>query len=257
MNLIQAILLSVVEGITEFLPISSTGHLILTLDVLHIPSTSFVTSFEVIIQLGAIVSVLSLYWKMLLKNKHLLLLLFVGFIPSAIVGLLFYDFIKSYLLGNSLVTTVSLFLGGIALILLELRGIPKKSSLDITRLTYKKAFFIGAFQAVSVVPGVSRAAATIVGGLFAGLNRKDAVVFSFLLAVPTMLAASTLDLVKSEFQFSQQEFFLLGVGLLGAFITAVITIRFLLKFLEKHTFIPFGIYRIVLAVVFWIYLVLR
>ncbi len=252
MDFFQAIILSIVEGLSEFLPISSTGHLVLTSKLLNIQQTDFVKSFEVIIQLGAILAVVSLYFKRLINNISLWLKIIVAFLPSAFLGLLFYDFIKNNLIGNVNITLAALFLGGIALIILEKLHKPKDNHIDeIEGLSYKTVFLIGVAQSISMVPGVSRAAATIIGGLFLGLKRTAAVEFSFLLAIPTMLAATTLDLYKSEFNFSSDEITLLLVGLAGSFVTALFAIKFLLKFIKTHTFVPFGIYRIILAVLFW------
>lgn len=254
MDFIQAAILSIVEGITEFLPVSSTGHLILTADLLKIPQTDFVKSFEIIIQLGAILAIVFLYAKTFFTNRTIWLRILIAFLPTALIGLTLYKLIKNFLIGNTLVTLAALFIGGIILIILELQN--KKPTLDkIEKITLKQAFLIGVCQSISVIPGVSRAAATVAGGLLVGSNRKTAVEFSFLLAVPTMLAATGLDLVKSNFAFSQKEYLLLSVGLIGSFVVAIAAVKFLLKFIQTHTFIPFGIYRIILASLFWILVV--
>ena len=250
MDILQAIILSVVEGFTEFLPISSTGHLILASDLLKIVQTDFVKTFEISIQLGAILAVVFLYWKTLTANLKLWKKIVAAFIPSAVVGFIFYPFIKDILIGNTSVVLASLLLGGFALIVLEKYHKETKTSGKLENISYKNALIIGLFQSVSVIPGVSRAAATIAGGMIAGLNRKAAVEFSFLLAIPTMLGATTLDLLKSGLTFSQNEAFLLVVGFIGAFITAFIAVKFLLSFVLKHTFVPFAVYRIILALLF-------
>lgn len=256
MDLLQVLILSAVEGITEFLPISSTGHLVLTSELLRITQIDFVKSFEVIIQLGAILAVVVLYWQRLLQSKALWLRLIVAFLPTAIIGFGLYSFIKTVLIGNPQVTLWALFLGGIALILIEKFYQEKKHHLDkIESLSLKKSFAIGLIQSFSMVPGVSRAAATIFGGLFMGLKRKAAVEFSFLLAIPTMAGATGLDLIKSNFSFSAQEWMLLIVGFLGAFVTAILAIKFLLRYIQNHSFIAFGVYRIILAILFWIFIV--
>lgn len=253
MDLIQALILSVVEGITEFLPISSTGHLVLVSDLLNIPQTEFVKSFEVIIQLGAIMAIVVLYWKTLIKDFEVWKRILVAFLPTAVLGLVFYDVIKTYLLGNTFVTLIALLLGGIVLIVLELLHKEKPHHREsINQVSLKNAFLIGLFQSFSMIPGVSRAAATIFGGLFLSLKRKTAVEFSFLLAIPTMFAATGLDLIESDWSFTQQELFILAVGLLGAFVTALVAVRYFLRYVQNHSFIPFGIYRIVLAILFWI-----
>lgn len=256
MNILQIIILSFVEGVTEFLPISSTGHLILAADLLDIPQTEFVKSFEIIIQLGAILAVVVLYWQTITKNLSIWKTIIIAFLPTAILGFTLYKFIKHYLLGDTFITLTSLFLGGILLIVLEKRYARiKHDPQPIDKLGMKKASLIGLFQSISMIPGVSRAAATIFGGLFLGLTRKEAVEFSFLLAIPTMLAATSLDLIKSNLYFSSNEYLLLLIGFTGAFITAAISIKFLLNFIKNHTFIPFGIYRIALAILFWLFVV--
>lgn len=256
MNYFQAIILSIVEGVTEFLPISSTGHLILTSNLLGIPQSEFMKSFEIFIQLGAILAVIVLYWRTLIKNITLCKPVFVAFLPTAILGFTLYKFIKQYLLGNTLITLTSLFIGGILLIILEKKYTKiRHEPQPIEKLSTKKALLIGLFQSISMIPGVSRAAATIFGGLFLGLTRSQAVEFSFLLAIPTMLAATALDLLKSNLNFSGNEYLLLSIGFIGAFITAIISIKFLLNFIKNHTFIPFGIYRIILAVLFLVMII--
>lgn len=255
MNLIDSLVLGIIEGITEFLPVSSTGHLILTSELLKINQTDFVKSFEIIIQLGAILAVICLYFKQILINPKVWTKIIVAFSPTAIVGLFFYKFIKNYLLGNSFITLVALFLGGVALIILELIYKEKEYHANkIEDVSLKTSFLIGIFQSVSVVPGVSRAAATIVGGLFVGLKRKTATEFSFLLAIPTMAAASGLDLIKTDFSFSGEEVSVLLVGFISSFIVAVLSIKFLLNYIRNHNFIPFGIYRIALSILFWIFI---
>lgn len=251
MDFLQAVILSIVEGLSEFLPISSTGHLILTSKLLNIPQTEFVKSFEVIIQLGAILAVVFLYFKKLTTTFTLWPKIIVAFLPSAFFGLVFYSFIKTNLIGNTLVTLSALFFGGVALIFLEKIYREETHHLeDLNKLSLKTALLIGFCQSFSMIPGVSRAAATIIGGMFLGLKRKTAVEFSFLLAIPTMAAATTLDLIKSDFNFSINEYSLLIVGLLGSFITAIFAIKFLLQFVQNHSFIPFGVYRIILSILF-------
>lgn len=253
-NLFQTIILSLVEGVTEYLPISSTGHLILTSDILQIPNTEFVKSFMILIQLGAILSVIFLYYKDLL-NKKIWLPILTAFIPSAVVGLLLYHFIKSYLLGNSLITVIMLFIGGVAFIVVELwnkRKIEDDKDTKIEDISLTKSFALGIFQSISVIPGTSRAGSTILGGLTLGISRKTSAEFSFILAIPTMLAASALDIYETKLAFSSQELTMLVIGFILSFIFAALSIKFLIKYLANHTFIPFGIYRIVTAVVFYL-----
>jgi undecaprenyl-diphosphatase len=274
MDIFQAVALGVVEGFTEFLPVSSTGHLILASDILRVPDSDFLKSFEVIIQLGAILAIVGIYRRTLMGNRDVLLRLLVAFLPSAAVGLTLYEFIKVNLLGNSLVVVWALFLGGIFLIwwekYYEKKSLKENGNLGekqivhdefltkrgaIGDVSFRKVFLIGVFQALSVVPGVSRAGATIIGGMMTGLDRRAAVEFSFLLAVPTMAAATGLDLVKSNFDFSADEWSMLAVGFGGAFITAIFAVRYFVGFVERHTFVPFGIYRIVVSLLFWLIIV--
>jgi undecaprenyl-diphosphatase len=251
MNFLDVILLSIVEGITEFLPISSTGHLVLTSHLLGIQQTEFVKTFMVVIQLGAILAALVLYGKMLMQNKAILTKILIAFVPSAVIGFIFYKIIKDVLIGNELVTVLSLFIGGIALIIIELRlGKEKGSKYTLKTLSIRDSFFIGLFQSLSVIPGVSRAASTILGGLLLGMNRKSAVEFSFLLAIPTMIAASGYDMLQSAGSFSQQNFLHLGIGMAISFVVALFVMRWLLRFVQTNTFIPFGIYRIVIAILY-------
>ena len=250
---LYAIILGLVEGITEFLPISSTGHLILTSSLLKIPETNFLKTFEIAIQLGAILAVVVLYWRKLLLQKEVLTRVIIAFLPTAILGLLLYKVVKRYLLGNVEVVLWSLAAGGILLIVFELLHKEKEAAIgEVEQLSYQQAAAIGLFQSLAFIPGVSRAAATIVGGLLLGLKRKTIVEFSFLLAIPTMAAATGLDLVKNAGSFSGEQFGLLGVGFLVSFLTALVAIKWLLRFIEKHNFVWCGVYRITIAIVFMI-----
>jgi len=252
MNFLQALLLSAVEGISEFLPISSTGHMVLASSILKIAQTPFVKDFEIIIQLGAILSIVVLYFRQFSKNKDVWKRVLVAFLPTAVIGLILFKFIKSFLLGNLYVTLSALFIGGIALIILELIYKEKEHhAATIEEISLRNAFLIGVFQSIAVIPGVSRSAATIISALFLGTKRKAATEFSFLLAVPTMLAATGLDLIKSNFSYSLNEWFLLLVGFLGSFIVALVVVKWFLKYIQTHTFIPFGVYRIIAAILFY------
>lgn len=260
MDWLHTFTLSLIEGITEFLPISSTGHLILAAKLMNIPESNFVKTFEIVIQLGAIMAVVVLYTKKLL-NINLLKKLFVAFVPTAVVGFTLYPVIKNYLLGSSTITLNALFWGGVALIIIEL-FISRKNSQgkqnnngQLSDISYKQAFLVGCFQSLSVVPGVSRAAATIVGGLTVGLERSVATEFSFLLAVPTMIGATGLDLYKSKDYLSASNGLTLFVGTALSFVFAMIAIKFLVNYVKKHNFIVFGVYRILLAALFWIFII--
>jgi len=253
MNFLQAFILSAVEGISEFLPISSTGHMILAADILKVAQTGFVKDFEIIIQLGAILAIVVLYANTLFRSVEVWKRIIVAFIPTGIIGLVLFKFIKTYLLGNLYVTLASLFIGGIALVVLELIYKEKEDHVDdIAKISFSKAFAIGLFQSIAIVPGVSRSAATIVGALFLGTKRKTAAEFSFILAVPTMLAATGLDLIKTNFSYTSTEWLMIITGFLGSFVVALIVVKLFLTFVQTHTFIPFGIYRIIAAILFYL-----
>lgn len=250
MGITESLILGAVEGITEFLPISSTGHLILASSLLGVAQTHFLKSFEIAIQLGAIAAVIALYWRQLLQIEVLKRLV-VAFIPTGIAGFALYGFIKSHLIGNSAVVLWALFLGGIALIIFELLHKEEGDATPaIADMSYKQSAIVGVFQALAMVPGVSRSATSIVGGLLAGMKRVAIVEFSFLLAVPTMLAATGYDLLKNASSFSAQEFGVLAVGSVTSFFVAMLAIRFLLSYVRSHSFIIFGVYRIAVAVLF-------
>ncbi len=254
MTLFQSIILAIVEGLTEFLPVSSTGHMILVSAAMGIHEDEFVKTFEVFIQLGAILAIALMYIKRFLKSIDIYLKLFAAFVPTAIVGLLAYPYIKAYLF-NPIVVSVSLILGGIILILIDKKVVNQKSDLEeVEDMTYKSAFFIGLFQCLSMVPGTSRAAATIIGGVFNGLNKKQATEFSFLLAVPTMMAAGGYDLLKSELTFTEGQIVMLGVGFVVAFIFAWIAVKLFLVYVSNHGFTAFGWYRIALGILFLIFM---
>lgn len=254
MNMLHALIYGIVEGITEFLPVSSTGHLMLTARVLQSGQTDFLKTFEVAIQCGAILAVVVLYWKTFIKSWAVWQRILVAFIPTAVIGAVLYKIIKKVFLGNTDIVLWSLFLGGIALIVFEMFHKERADALEsMEAVTMRQAVIIGLFQSLAVVPGVSRAAATIVGGLCVGLRRKTIVEFSFLLAVPTMAAATALDLFKNAKSFTADQAVFLAIGLVASFAVAVVAIRFLLAFIKRHNFIPFGVYRMVVAVLFWFF----
>ncbi len=252
MDSLHAIILGAIEGATEFLPISSTGHLILASHLLGIPDSSFLTSFEIAIQLGAIAAVLVLYWKSFLDIAVIKRLL-AGFIPTAIVGFALYSFVKHHLLGNELVVIVALFLGGLFLIGFELLHKEQPDApADVRHITYRQAIIIGFCQSLAMIPGVSRSAATIVGGLSLGIRRAAIVEYSFLLAVPTMGAAVALDLLKTYKTFPVEGISSMAIGFVTAFLVALVAVRFLLTYVKKATFIPFGVYRVLVAIFFFL-----
>lgn len=253
--ILHSFILGIVEGITEFLPISSTGHLILASTLLGIPHTEFQKSFDIIIQLGAIGAVVAVYWRSLLRLETLKKIA-VAFIPTAVIGLALYRVVKTYLLGNEVVVLWALLLGGVLLIAFEYWHTEKEEAGgSIESMSYKQALSIGLFQSIAIVPGVSRSAATILGGLIAGLKRRTIVEFSFLLAVPTMLAATGLDIVKTSATFTMSEVGMLAVGFVTAFVVALLSIRFLLRYIRTHTFVAFGIYRILAALAFYFFII--
>ncbi|HLO57978.1 MAG TPA: undecaprenyl-diphosphate phosphatase [Bacteroidales bacterium] len=271
MNLFQSIIIAIVEGITEFLPVSSTGHMIITQKLLGVEPGEFANLFTVNIQLGAILSVVVLYWKRFtepLKNSAVdnsaplvsrltqkfdfYLKLFVAFLPAAVFGFIFIGYINK-MLENVVVVAISLVAGGIVLIFVD--NWFKKPAED-QAVTYPKALKIGLFQVISMIPGVSRAAATIIGGLTQKLNRKNAAEFSFFLAVPTMLAASLYELLKTYSNITSDNIKILLIGNAVAFIVAMIAIKGFIAFLTKHGFKVFGYYRIVVGLIILIMLAL-
>lgn len=250
MSYLQAIILAIIEGITEFLPVSSTGHMIIGSSVMGIAEKEFTKIFTVAIQFGAILSVLVLYWKRFFQTVDFYLKLFVAFIPAAVFGKLLDDYIDS-LLGNVLVVGYTLFAGGVIMILIDLYFFQDKKKIDNT-ISFPSAFKIGMFQVIAMIPGVSRSAATIIGGLSQKLDRKTAAEFSFFLAVPTMFAATAykiLKLYQSGGGFQADQIGILAVGNIVAFIVAMIAIKSFITFLTKHGFIVFGFYRIVVGLI--------
>lgn len=244
-----AAFLGLIEGITEFLPISSTAHLILASHLMHLPSTDTQKSFEIIIQLGSILAVIVLYAKRLLVSKQAILKVLSAFIPTGVIGLLLNKIVKKYFFDDLGLILWALLIGGVVLILVDL--FHKEATNDVSEIesiTYPQAITIGVAQALAVIPGVSRSGATIVAGLLLKIKRKTVVEFSFLLAIPTMLAATGLDLVKSASSFSGADFLNLGIGFAVSFIVALLVIRWFIAFIQKNSFVSFGIYRIAIAI---------
>jgi undecaprenyl-diphosphatase len=258
MDIIQAIILAIVEGLTEFLPISSTGHMIIASSIMGIQSNDFVKLFTVCIQFGAILSVVVLYFKHFFKSVNFYLKLIVAFIPAAICGLLFKKHIDA-LLENPFVVGITLFLGGVILLFIDKLFNDKNATTDNEEaVTFKQSFFIGCFQCIAMIPGVSRSAATIIGGLSNRLTRKTAAEFAFFVAVPTMFAATAKDLwdyVKEGGAISSEEIKLLAIGNIVAFVVAIFAIKFFISLLTKYGFRLFGIYRIIVgAIIIVLYL---
>jgi undecaprenyl-diphosphatase len=253
MNIIQTIVLSIIEGLTEFLPISSTGHMILASSIMNISEDAFVKTFEIAIQIGAIMAIVWLYAKRFLQGLTIYIKLAIAFIPTGILGIFAYHYIKAYLF-NPIVVSISLILGGIVLILIDKKMVNQQSKTDVLEnISYKNAFFIGLFQSISMIPGVSRAAATIIGGIFNGLDKKQALEFSFLLAVPTMVIATGYDLYKTPVVFTGHEIFLVCLGLVIAFLTAWFAVKVFINLVQNYGFKYFGYYRIILGIIFLLF----
>lgn len=252
MDVLHAIIIAIVEGITEYLPISSTGHMIITEKVLGVESTDFTKAYLVNIQFGAILSVVVLYWKRFFQSIDFYFKLFVAFIPAAVIGFLLNDVIDA-MLESVWVVAVTLLLGGIILIFID-RWMGNHS--DEREITYPSALKIGFFQCLAMVPGVSRSAATIIGGMTQKLTRKTAAEFSFFLAVPTMFAASAYKLLKNYSVISADDISVLLIGNTVAFVVALLAIKFFIGYLQKHGFKLFGYYRIALGLILLVLLAL-
>lgn len=254
MDIFQSLVLGIVEGVTEFLPVSSTGHMVLVSNLMGISDNEFVKTFEIFIQLGAIFAVGFEYGRNLIGNLKLLTKIMATFIPTGILGLLFYSSVKQYLLGSAVITVAALIFGGVAILLFEkyVKNLNKRETdnFGIENMSYIKCVVVGFMQSLAMIPGVSRSAMTIMGGMLVGLSRVEATMLSFLVATPTLFFASFWDLYKTGFRFSNNELMLLGVGFVSAFITALIVVRWFIKYLRTHTFEVFGWYRIVLGIIY-------
>jgi undecaprenyl-diphosphatase len=253
---LQSIILGIVEGITEFLPISSTAHLRLTEYWLNIPVTEAVGSFTIAVQCGALLAAIVLYIPILLRSKRIWLVTLAAFLPTAIISFGLHSFVKHVLLENIPTLLIAMGLGGVLLILFEY-AIAKKPSAhaqSLESMTIRQAMIIGICQSLAIVPGVSRSAATIVSGQLLGVSRRAIVEFSFLLAIPTLGAATALDLWKSRDVLSASDFGMILHGSAVAFVTAWCVMKWLLKYIEKHSFIGFGVYRIIVALGMGLYL---
>ncbi|GIW65528.1 MAG: undecaprenyl-diphosphatase [Candidatus Parcubacteria bacterium] len=251
-NFLNYFILGIVEGITEFLPISSTAHLILVSNLLKIQQTDFHKLFEVFIQSGAILAVIFNYFNLLKNNLNLIKKIIVSFIPTAIIGIVFYKIIKNLFFENYLIIASSLIIIGFIFILVE-KLISKNKlrlSLDLNNLDNKQAFLIGLFQGLAIIPGVSRAGAVILIMLILRFKREEAVLYSFLLATPTIISASLYDLYKTGINslFIGQNFIYLLIGFVSSFIFALLTINWFIKYLKKNNLIPFGFYRIIIGI---------
>lgn len=276
-ELIKTAVYGIVEGITEWLPISSTGHLILLEEILPLSvSEEFYEMFDVVIQLGASLAVLGLYLRVLLpkfkgtgeggflhcsENKRTFSLwgkIIVAVIPSAVIGLLLDDWFDEHFY-NATVVAIALAVYGVLFIIVELANRKKKPTVtDLDSISYAKAFGMGCFQVLALVPGTSRSGSTILGGLLLGYSRPTAAEMSFFLALPTMLGASALKILKFVLEgssFAPSDWLILLVGCAVSYLVSVIAIKFLMGFVKKHTFIPFGAYRIALAVLVLVFMI--
>lgn len=252
MDIVQSIIIGIVEGITEFIPISSTGHMVIAEKLLGIKEDEFIKMFTVAIQLGAILAVVVLYWKKFFdfKNLHFYFKLFIGVIPAIILGLIFANKIDE-MLGSTIVIAVALLLGGIVLIFVD-QFFKYPVIRSEKQVSYFNSFTIGIWQCLAMIPGISRSAASIIGGMQQKLTRSAAAEFSFFLAVPTMVAATGYKLFK-HYQvsggFSGEEIKLLIIGNVVAFIVALMAIKFFIESLKKHGFRIWGIYRTIVGVI--------
>lgn len=270
LEIFKSILFGIVEGITEWLPISSTGHMILLDEFIKIKfqTPGFYELFQVVIQLGAILAVVVMYFKTICpfgfgKDKqerkdtwNLWGKILVACLPAAIIGILFDDWLDEHLY-NSVIVSLALIIYGIIFIIIESKQIGKRTTKELNDITYKQAVGVGCFQLLSLIPGTSRSGSTIIGGLILGLERSVAASFTFFLAIPVMAGASLLKLVKyvleTGFTFVTSDLLLLGVGCLVAFIVSILIIKFLMNYIRRHDFKVFGYYRIVLGILVLVY----
>lgn len=252
MDLLHSAVLGIVEGLSEFLPISSTAHIVFAAKILNIAQSDFTKTFEIAIQSGAILAIVVLYAKRLLVERKVLEKIIYAFIPTAILGFIFYKLIKELLIGNILISLVALFVGGLIIIWAERFFKTKTNNLTIQQLSNKQAILIGVSQSIAVIPGISRSAATILPSMLFGLSRKEAVEFSFMLAIPTMFAATGYDLLKNSKLLTSANIEILAVGFVFSFITALIAVKWFLKFVQTNTLVPFAIYRIAIAIILYL-----
>lgn len=248
MEIFHAVILGIIEGITEFLPISSTGHLIIASDLMGLPQSKANTAFEVIIQLSAILAVVANYKdKFHPKHFELWVKVFIAFLPIAAIGLLFSDQIKA--LFSVKVVAIMFIIGGIIFLIVEyFQKNAAPNTLEVEDISYKQAIWVGIAQVFALIPGTSRAGSTIIGALLVGLSRKASAEFSFLLALPVLAAASGYDLLKHYDEFTGERLIPLLVGFFVSFVVAYLTMKLFIRFLERFTFIGFGIYRIIFGI---------
>ncbi len=253
MEIYQAVLLGIIEGITEFLPISSTFHLIFAEQILGLEQTEFLKFFTVFIQAGGILAVLSLYGRELWTNRHLTKKVLLSFIPTAIFGFAFYKLIKGFFFENNLLMLAVFMIFGLIFIIYEwlLQKNKQVQTQDIASLSWQQSLLIGLAQALAVLPGVSRAGVVILAMMMLGQKRTEAAKYSFLLAVPTILGTAGFDLLKTQadLQISSQEILLVGVGFAVSFAVALIVLRWLIRYLQTNSLTIFGYYRLALGLI--------
>lgn len=252
MDFLSTAILSVVEGITEYLPVSSTAHILITERLLKI-SGDFALTFAIFIQGASVLAVVILYLKKILKNLSLVPKVIVGFLPTAFVGFFLYDFIKGYLLESMFVIATALFVGGIVMLLVDKKE--EKYKKEVEEITYKESLVLGFSQILAFTPGMSRSGSTIIVGRLVNFPRKMIVEFSFLLAIPTILGATVLDLAKTATNFSSYEIKILIFGGIVSFVTSLLVAKWLLAYLSNHSFKIFAWYRILLALFIFIFFV--
>lgn len=271
-EMVKVVFLGIVEGITEWLPISSTGHMLLVDEFLHLSmSESFKEMFFVVIQLGAILAVVVLFWNKMFpfqfKDKTRSLIkkdtvslwfkVIVACLPSAVMGLLLDDFLEAHLQTPTIIAAMLVFYGILFILVESWNKKRTATTTSLAEISYKTAFLIGMFQVLSLIPGTSRSGATIIGALLIGVSRVAAAEFTFFLAIPTMLGASAYKLLKFGFDFTGTELFTLALGMVVAFVISVLSIKFLMSYIKKHDFKAFGWYRIVLGIVVLLYFTIR
>lgn len=250
MNYFNALILGIIEGLTEFLPISSTFHLIFFSKLLNIPQIEFQKTFEIFIQTGAVLAIVALYFKTLITNKKLIINLIYSLIPTAILGFIFYGFIKSTLFDSYYLMIGALIIVGLIILILEKLISKQKIALNKTldKITPYEALLIGLVQCLAFLPGVSRAGAVMIIMLILKYKRQDSALYSFLLAVPTIIGAGLLDLYRTNLAFSSSQIISLIIGFIRALVTALLAIKWFINYLGKHSLEIFAYYRIILAI---------
>ncbi len=262
-DILKAVFLGLIEGLTEFIPVSSTAHLLIASKIINFQSISN-NIFEVVIQLGAILAICVLYRKKIFdlifkikerSQQKFILNVTLAFLPAAVIGVAIHDLIKTYLFSSSVIA-IALIVGGILMIIIDRNPKEQNSKItDLDEITPKTAFFIGLFQCIAMIPGTSRSGATIIGGLLLGLGRKTATEFSFFLAIPTIAGASVYDFFKNSSELTSSNLYLILIGLVVSFLSALFVIKWFINFVSKHSFVSFGIYRIIIGILVLLFIV--